>query len=56
MKKPGIDSPSSANILPKLSNQVFGFNADSIPRGTPRSIEIAKAARPSFSELGKRSK
>ena len=31
-------------------------NADSIPSGTPRSIEMTKAANPSFSELGKRSK
>src|SRR4029453_10628105 len=55
-KKPGKDSPSSANILPKLSHQLFTFNADSIPSGTPRTMEMTNAANPSLSEFGNRSK
>src|ERR671923_1905755 len=39
-KKPGMDKPNRASILPQLSHQVFTFNADSMPNGTPRAIEI----------------
>src|SRR3989441_4842198 len=55
-KKPGIDSPSSATILPALSHQEFTFNAESIPSGTPSTMEMTKAANPSLSEFGSRSK
>ena len=55
-KNPGMESPRSAIVLPTLSHQVFTLNADSIPRGTPRTIEMTKAASPSLSELGRRSK
>src|SRR5262245_38583043 len=55
-KKPGMDSPMSAIILPALSHQELTFNADSIPSGTPSTIETTNAANPSLSEFGKRSK
>src|SRR6266540_271752 len=55
-KNPGIDSPSRATILPALSQVVPTFSAEIMPSGTPIAIEITKAAKPSFSELGSRSK
>src|SRR5215467_15481360 len=55
-KNPGMESPRSAIVLPTLSHHVFTLKADSIPRGTPRTIEITTAANPSLSELGRRSK
>src|SRR5712691_13523846 len=55
-KNPGIDSPSRAIILPALSQVVPTFSAEIMPSGTPIASEIAKAANPSFSELGSRSK
>src|SRR5262245_66354326 len=55
-KKPGMDSPTSAIILPRLSHQVFTFSADSIPSGTPITMEMTKAEKPSLSEFGNRSK
>src|SRR5215470_5972851 len=35
MKKPGIESPSSATTLPALSQRELTFKAESIPNGTP---------------------
>src|SRR5215475_8753748 len=55
-KNPGMESPRSAIVLPTLSHHVFTFRAESMPKGTPRTIEMTKAANPSLSELGKRSK
>src|SRR5215470_6947250 len=51
-KKPGMESPSSAIILPVLSHHEFTLRAESIPEGIPSAIEIKNAARPSLSELG----
>ncbi len=55
-KKPGMESPNKAIILPVLSHHEFTFNAESIPNGTPSEIEIRNAAKPSLSEFGSRSK
>src|SRR5262245_1128321 len=55
-KKFGMESPSSAIALPALSHREFTFSAESIPNGTPSTIEIRKAAKPSLSEFGSRSK
>src|SRR5262245_24340944 len=55
-KKPGIDSPNSAASLPARSHHELTFSAESMPNGTPSTIEITNAANPSFRELGSRSK
>src|SRR5206468_2409089 len=55
-KKPGIERPSNATILPALSHQEFTFSAESIPNGTPSASENRNAAKPSLSEFGSRSK
>src|SRR5215467_4398566 len=53
-QNPGIESPSNATPLARLSHQLLTLTAEMIPAGTPMSTEISVAARPRVNELGSR--
>ena len=55
-QKPGMDRPSKATILPRLSHPVLTLTADINPAGMPMRNEISVAAAASSSEFGNRSK
>src|SRR6516165_9068860 len=53
-QKPGTDRPSSATVLPKLSQALLTRTAEMMPAGMPIKNEINVAASASSSELGRR--
>src|SRR6516162_8849931 len=53
-QNPGTDKPSSATILPKLSQALLTRTAEIRPAGMPIKNEISEAAIANSSELGSR--
>src|SRR5215831_10248909 len=53
-QKPGTDRPSSATILPKLSQALLTRTAETMPAGMPMKKEIRVAANANSRELGRR--
>src|SRR5215831_2418672 len=53
-QKPGIDRPSNATVLPKLSQALLTRTAEMIPAGMPIKNEISVAASANSRELGRR--
>src|ERR1700720_354920 len=53
-QKPGIDNPSKAMILPKLSQALLTRTAEMMPAGMPIKKEISVAASANSRELGRR--
>src|SRR5215472_16517918 len=53
-QNPGTDKPSSATVLPKLSQALLTRTAEMIPAGMPIKKEISVAASANSRELGRR--